>query len=769
MKKSVLLVWMVLFSLSLIPLAYAVDELSQFADRLNYEGTQTHTVTVSNGGAEDVAINISILPSGWSFSSGSGCGAVSSAISCNISAGGSTTYTITSPASDDDYTTTLFFINETNNSFTSVQDANFLAIQDREIFHTLVEFGRGRGNYFFDSYASGLAGSGKTGVGCRFLPNASLFELNFLHKILNVKQYFNLPTSIAKNATFSCRYPNSTIVRFHLSNSITREAEFTNVTYLIGEVEGSWERMGYLGMDYDVGEFLIGENVSVNCTGITYTLNDAGGNMTVVEDSFSLEIRDRTPFSAEAFAAQTIGNGTQEVIINYNVTNNEKYKADNVIIEINAPQFGQFIGTRAELWGYALDQYRIEKIDLEAGETESIELVVRYDTTFASVDGFANNLTTGIDINYITCWEANAYNPQEYTQTVVPVQAPTIDMSVGASIISIIDRLNEINTTITNIESTVNDIQTTVTLINITTGLINATVNDIQTTVAIINGTVDFINSTLVLVQSNVQTIIDLVNCSGTESLLCNITIDINNTVNKIDSDIENINNTLLDINTTFNIRFDDIDNNLTEIINLVNNNSLSIDEVKSLVNCSDFPNAPICVKLDNISTLVFAINNTVRQTLDFLNLTIWGSLTAQDIFDKIGNSTTDTERILSDIQELRDFDQELVFLVTDAFGLQQQAQIDAGNGDLIGATDKLREANARLNEAAARLYQTQVNVAEGGGLGSPAVATASNNWLLPLIVIVFLVIIGIYLFSRVPEDQEPPLQPPVQRYRRIR
>ena len=104
------------------------------------------------------------------------------------------------------------------------------------------------------------------------------------------------------------------------------------------------------------------------------------------------------------------------------------------------------------------------------------------------------------------------------------------------------------------------------------------------------------------------------------------------------------------------------------------------------------------------------------------------------------------------------------MFLVTDAFGLQQQAQVDAGNGDLIGATDKLRESNARLNEAAARLYQTQVDIQKSSGVGGSIAAI--RNWIVPLIFLIFLIVIGVYLFSR-PSEEEGPMPPPKPTRRR--
>ena len=88
---------------------------------------------------------------------------------------------------------------------------------------------------------------------------------------------------------------------------------------------------------------------------------------------------------------------------------------------------------------------------------------------------------------------------------------------------------------------------------------------------------------------------------------------------------------------------------------------------------------------------------------------------------------------------------------------LDFQQQVADQLGLLDERTGKIDQA--RLNEAAARLYQTQVSIENE--VASPV---GGNNWFLPLIVIAFLVVMGIYLFSRVPDEEEPRIQKP--RYR---
>jgi len=386
----------------------------------------------------------------------------------------------------------------------------------------LVEFGRGRGNYFFDSYSPDTAGSGHSGVGCPYVPNGSMFELNYLHKVLNVKQYFLNLTAYAYNATFRCTYPNSSIVRQHLITSTYSNSSGSIVEYRIPKIAGSWERMGYLGMDFGANSQYVGQTLTINCTNFTYFFPFGGGNMYVEEDSFTFTVRDREPFSAVATSGATIGNGSQEVIITYNITNTELYTADDVIIEIDAPEYAQFIGTRGELWGTARDMYRFEKTRFLAGEEELITLVARFDTNDAP-DLTSINLTQGIRFKYTTCWELNAYNPTEYVQNIYDIGTGTVDMNVSSEIIEVIEYLNDIfnltisiNLTINQINSTVNHIETIVNVINTTTNETNAIVKAInETTTIILNQTTTIFDNTIII-MNDTSFIYDMLNCNGT-------------------------------------------------------------------------------------------------------------------------------------------------------------------------------------------------------------------------------------------------------------
>jgi hypothetical protein len=781
--------------------------------------------------------------------------------------------------------------------------------------------------------------------------------------------------------------------------------------------------MGYIGMNFDIGEYSLGQNISVNCSGITYTLPAAGGNISIAEDSFDLEIRDREPFSVSASTATgTVGNGTQEVVISYSITNNEVYDVDGVIIEIEAPQYATFIGTRGELWGVGRDQFRIEKTELLAGQSETIELVARFDTTNAP-NITSLDLSQGVKVQYVTCWEANAYNPQEYMQYLNVPSTVSVNMGVPTNIVNIIDILTNMNLTLNQIYTTTNLINLTVndiwdlsleinqsianlpykiwtyysrnltyyppvaaynitvtggvggagggvacrwnqtawynasfassnfvqvygtnwarvdypnlytgavdlyrtcyrvapttgtaaatdvlevylcndydgsgnpetevgcTLVdvldvgqgsyqadqfkwectdvlgkevygenmsvlfecdgcagtadgwkialdnlvgsvysynssddgsswilesneslvewdwcipidfgydvwnyenrsltenvtcyggvcnisqlidqfNCTNGAatnklcevifaINETSFNMWNTIQIMNTTLNNVWSYSQLIYGDTQTIIDLLNCNGTvDSLLCNITLDLNQSINQLTITVNNINNTVNNINNTLYVMNQTIANQFNYTWNLISNISVNVGNLSISLNCSDPLNNfsdSVCAYVQRIETNTININSTVNDILNvvnYINGTRWGNVTAWSLYEAILNIsnvvTNNLQEVLTAITRLREFDEELVFLVTDAFGLQQSANRDLDNGDLVSAADKLRDANDRLNEAAMRLVTTQNEVGEqamdgGSGFG----------WALVMVGFILVLGLGFYLFSR--------------------
>jgi hypothetical protein len=666
------------------------------------------------------------FPSGFIVhNTGAPCGKINNTfVSCNfnnITSFNSGWYYFTAPSSIPDYTVVTLptaLSNTANCSLTN--NISLLKVPNDEVFHTLVEYGRGRGNYFFST--RGGAGSGHTGTACHYLPNGTLFELNFLHKVFNVKQYFDDPDMVGLNATFTCTYPDRTIVRTHLGNAISVGANETNVTYHIDKIEGSWERMGYLGMQFDPSEQYVGQEFNITCRDIKYYLPDLMGNITVYVSgySFHLEVRDPEPFVASASSTSTVGNGTQEVIITYSITNNELYTVDDVVIEIEAPPYAEFIGVRGELWGTALDQYRIEKMSLAPNESEIIQLVVRFDTS-AAPNITALNLTSGVKVQYVTCWDLNAYNPAESLQLLQNIGSIPVNMSIPANIIGVRERISmilnitiNINTTVVQINNTVNNILSVVNVINSTTIDTNIIVKQINNTVNNILGNVTVALNNTNLIINDTSIIKDMLNCNGTvDTPICSGLDYINSTINNITNILIDVNNTLnnISINVTIDLSGENLSVNITP--NLTNI-TIIIDDILAELNCSNVtsePNGSICKRLIRIENNTILINNTATQIenlINYFNATVFGNITLQDIYDALSNITVDVSDLLIEIDHMREFDEELVFLVTDAFGLQQAAKQDVDKGDLGSAAAKLREANSRLNEATLRLVEIQ-------------------------------------------------------------
>ncbi len=503
-------------------------------------------------------------------------------------------------------------------------NVTFLKISNDEIFHTLVEYGRGRGNYFFDS--QGGSTSAGTGTGYPIVPNGSAMELNYLHKILNLKQYFGLATTTAVNATFSCIYPNSSVVRQHLITFVERSGAIWNMSYLIPEIEGSWERMGYVGQQFptnDSNTDVVGDNLSINCSSLTYQLidtqtNRTAGNVTVPFDRFILNVRNGHPFlfgASNLSATAPLGNGTSEVLIQYNFTNNETYPVDEVVFEITAPRYATFIGTRGELWGEGRERYSFERIRVAPGQTETIFLILRYNTTGLDVAFNETNITQGATVRFVPPWEANAYNPVESIQTFTNRTGMGVNMSILVGIPSILDILSDINNTVSIINSTVNIINNTVTAINNTVNQISSLVTEINNTVTLINSTVTDINNTVAVINSTVTSI------NGTVNTVLTTVTSINVTVNGFNATITNISTMVALINISLNgVNFTTVNstvylsmNNITVIgnntINVTNGNITIVDNSTTV----SFINASVnnsVLMIDNTNA-TFA-NNTI-------------------------------------------------------------------------------------------------------------------------------------------------------------
>ena len=708
-------------------------------DRLNFNTAEQHTVNISN--TEGSIQNwTGTMPTGFVFdSSVSGCTNPSGqTIICeNITDGSSATFVMNSTNSGTEYT--LYTLNSTLTAG-ALNDVNFINIRDDEIFHTLVEYGRGRGNYFYDSM--GTATSAGTGTGYNYVPNATDFELNYLHKIYNIKQYFGLANSDATDITFSCVYPYHTVVREHLVTSITDDGNDWTVNYNIPRIEGSWERMGFLGMDIGSGEYDVGQNFTINCTSLDYNLADAYGHIIVDEDSFELQVRSPNPITVSATAdPSTIGNGTSEVEIIYTITNNEVYPLDKAVIEIDAPPLAQFIGVRGELWGVAQDKFRYELTELDAGQTETLVLVARFDTS-ASADTTLE-LATGVKAQFVPTWELNAYNPLTYIQEPAVTNTLSVNYGTTAAIIGLQSQIQRIETNTVSINNTVNSIYALVQEINTTTHTTSNNLLSINTSLSTqisnvntsLANLITSVNSTLYTqaennfntIQSNFSdlstqitnvetTIQNLVNCTANPSAPLCIQ------VNELNTTLTNVYNDLLSINTSLSTQIDNVNASIfselnTQFTQIQSNfsqtNTLIQNINNSIINEIGAVNASLSADLTTINNFVTDINTTVtniQSDLLSINTTLYNEINAAEtniianLSAQISSLAVDTQDILDELSYMQGFNEELIFLVTDSVGLAKDAKVDLQNGDVDGAMEKLNKAGNQLETVNVKL-----------------------------------------------------------------
>lgn len=727
MKK----IWAITILMMLVLVA-SVSASDVSTDRLNFYEQQQHTINITNteGGITNA---VATMPTGFTFiSSAFGCTNPSGqTINCNsIPDDGSATFVIQSPVSGNEYE--LYALTTTLNG-TSLNDVNFINIKDNEIFHTLVEYGRGRGNYFYDSM--GTTTSAGTGTGYNYVPLDTKFELNYLHKVYNVKQYYNLATSRATDVQFTCVYPYHTVVRSHLVESMTDDSNDWTIQYSLPRIDGSWERMGFLGMDFDVGDYNLNDSFTINCSNLQYTLSDAHGNIVVDEDSFNMNVRSPDPVSVLATSgSSSIGNGTSEVEVTFAITNDEVYPMDKTVIEIQAPENAQWIGVRGELWGSAQDKYRYELTTMEAGQTEIVTLVARFDTSTISDTSLL--LSKGIKVQFVPTWELNSYNPMTYIQDVAVSEVQNVNYGVSSSIIGLQDQIDRIETNTLTINNTVNLIQTLVEEINTTTHDTNSDLANVNSTIM---NELDAVNLSLSnQMTSNFNSLTSDISGLSTQITNLQTSVDyyLNCTANPgnpicvrltyLNTSIDNMNSNMLSINSTLTTQIDDVNTTImnelsTQFASVESNftytNSL-IDSINTSINANiDSVNTSLSGDIADVQTTVNNIESDVAD-LNADLLSINSSLVSQmnsnttSIINAVesgfGAINDNAEEILTELGYMQDFNEELIFLVTDSVGLANAGEESLASGDTQTAIDKLQEAENKLLEASDKMQDAK-------------------------------------------------------------
>ena len=390
---------------------HTVSPLSYFASGVSHIGNLAWTAD----GTEAASVNITV-PTGWTINSvGAGCSSAAGVISCDISDGSSAAYNITNPDAATEAELTTDTITATDNTSASVQSVTLVKINPLKVMDTLVELGRGRGNYIYSSRYGGAKEQG----GTTFFPASSVTQMYFLHRIYNIGQYVGLGTEAASSVSLTCNYPNKTLVVYHLADSTTLGNPNWTVAYSFTEIEPSFWRMPYAGLEFTASDYSSGSTFSTECSSLTYSLTR--GTVTASSDSVSLTAGSVSPLSVSVDYPSDIalGLGQEEVELTYTITNGNaagNYDLTDIVFEIEAPAKASWIGVRGEIFGSADERYTRTISKLGKGESVNITLYARFDIPSPTANSTALH-SGNWTLRFVPPWELTAYNPDSLEQT----------------------------------------------------------------------------------------------------------------------------------------------------------------------------------------------------------------------------------------------------------------------------------------------------------------------------------------------------------------
>jgi len=210
--------------------------------------------------------------------------------------------------------------------------------------------------------------------------------------------------------------------------------------------------------------------------------------------------------------------------------------------------------------------------------------------------------------------------------------------------------------------------------------------------------------------------IIEYLNCDTvSDTPICQFVLDINNTVTNNNNYLSEINVTthnIYDLNVYMNQSLTDMQIDVDSIL-------ANVTAIYDQLDCDGNADSPVCQYVLDINTTLTSVEGDVTDILNialYLNNTVWDGLTAQDIIDQLNASiyitNTDLTGILTELNSMQEFNEELVFLVTDAVGMHTQAENDFNSGDMNSAVDNLARAQKNL-EKAAKILEEQKSGAE--------------------------------------------------------
>ena len=114
----------------------------------------------------------------------------------------------------------------------------------------------------------------------------------------------------------------------------------------------------------------------------------------------------------------------------------------------------------------------------------------------------------------------------------------------------------------------------------------------------------------------------------------------------------------------------------------------------------------------------------------------------------------TDLSSVLERIERLQEFDEELVFLVTDSFGLKDQAYDAITRFDKVTAISLMQESTDKMEQVLVRLQDTRNNVLDqsgvltaAAGVGGPSISFSMNSYTVSMwIGVIALIVVVIFL-----------------------
>jgi len=291
------------------------------------------------------------------------------------------------------------------------------------------------------------------------------------------------------------------------------------------------------------------------------------------------------------------------------------------------------------------------------------------------------NLSGPSRISVVNSWDKNAYNPARTIYAFQDTHTVTVDLAVTVRSENLIDV-----------------VQLARNLTNITLAL-NRSVFEL-----VLNLT----NTTMMMNRSLYELVLNLTNT----------TLSMNASMFVL---VLNLTNTTLMMNRS-----------LYELVLNLTNTTLSMNAsmfvlVLNLTNTTLMMNRSLYELVLNLTNTTIAANVTIFNMLvNLTNITLDTNATITRLFPNIS-------RINIRLDRIEEFQNELIFLVTDSFGAQQEAIKQFGNGQVAEAVDSMRQANQDLlllaqrieEERALAVAQSSQPLARGPTAGIPALLSS--------------------------------------------